>query len=203
MDGEKHTVCIIKAEGKPRLSREFSSLAIHDPLISRDATQSVRVLVVSTTGESAGVRFHMGWRGTVTKASPSGQVRVSFPYLSQGKVLSRQVNVPRERLQILTDDDVSMAPNQHPWVGRSVTVQEGLGEVVRVTDQGRVKIKVAQDGVRKKKIVVVESRGASFDELFNNSASPADAPSQAAPMLQAAPILQPAEEEVAEDKEGE
>ena len=66
-------------------------------------------------------------------------------------------------------------------------MQEGSGEVVHVTDQGRVKIKVAQDGVGKKKIVVVESRGASFDELFNNSSSPADAPSQAAPMLQAAP----------------
>ena len=166
-DGQKRTVCIIKAEGKPTLSREFSTLsAVPDPFAAGSVDRPVRVLVVPTTVESAGTRFHVGWRGTVTKVSPSGQVRVNFPYLGDGKVFSRQANVPREHLQILTDDDVSMSPNKHPWVGERVTVEGGSGEVVHVNDQGRVKIKIAQDGSERKKIVFVESRGATFEALF-------------------------------------
>ena len=88
-DGQKRTVCIISVEGKPTLSREFSKLsAVPDPFATGSVDRPVRVLVVSTT-ESAGACFHVGWRGTVTKVSPSGQVRVNFPYLGDGKVLSR------------------------------------------------------------------------------------------------------------------
>ena len=185
----KITVCIIKAQGKPTLSRECSKLsAVPDPFAVGSVDRPVRVLVVSTTGESAGMRFHMGWRGTVTKVPPSGQVRVNLSYLGDGKALSRQVNVPREHLQILTDDDVSMAPNKHPWVGERVTVEEGSGEVVHVNDQGRVKIKIAQDGSERNKVVVVE--GATFELLFNNRASPT-APPPAAPVLQAAEDAEP------------
>ena len=68
-DGEKHTVCIIKAEGKPSLSREFSTLAIHDPFISRDATQSVRVVVAPHQVEHT--QYHIGWRGIVQAAKAS------------------------------------------------------------------------------------------------------------------------------------
>ena len=79
-----------------------------------------------------------------------------------------------------------MMPNQHPWVGKKVTVQEGSGEIVHVTDKGKAKIKIAQDGSKKKKIIFVESSGASFESLFDSSASPTDGPSQAAPKLPAA-----------------
>jgi hypothetical protein len=185
-DGQKRTVCLIKAEGKPTLSREFSKLSpVPDPFGAGSVDQPVRVLVVSTTGESAGMRFHMGWRGTVTKVNPSGQVRVNFPYLGDGKVLSRQANVPREHLQILTEDDISMTPNQHPWVGQRVTVEQGSGEIVHVNDQGKVKIRIAQGDSKRKKIVFVESRGATFEALFNSNASRAEAPPEAVPKQQA------------------
>ena len=167
-DGQKRTVCLIKAEGKPTLSREFSKLsAVPDPFAAGSVDQPVRVLVVSTTGESAGMRFHMGWRGTVTKVHPSRQVRVNFPYLGNGKVLSRQATVPRELLQILTDDDVSMLPNIHPWLGRRVTtLQTGqAGEIVDVNSKGRVKIAL-ETPEKKKTATFLESRGSSFETLF-------------------------------------
>ena len=186
-DGNKHTVCLIKCEGKPSLSREFSSLTIHDPFISRDATQSVRVVVMSKPNDHVQpLHYHVGWRGTVAKVSPSGRVQLNFPYLSDGRVAHKSAAIPREHLQILAEDDVSMMPNQHPWVGKKVTVQEGSGEIVHVTDKGKAKIKIAQDGSKKKKIIFVESSCASFESLFDSSASPTDGPSQAAPKLPAA-----------------
>jgi hypothetical protein len=192
-DGNKHTVCLIKCEGKPSLSREFSSLTIHDPFISRDATQSVRVVVLSKPNDHVQpLGYHVGWRGTVAKVSPSGRVQLNFPYLSDGRVAHKSAAIPREHLQILAEDDVSMMPNQHPWVGKQVTVQEGSGEIVHVTDKGKAKIKIAKDGSKKKKIIFVESSGASFESLFDSSASPIDGPSQAAPKLPAA--QEPAEQ---------
>ena len=79
VDGEKHTVCIIKAEGKASWSREFSSLVIHDPFISRDATQSVRVVVIPHDVEHAQSRI--GWRGIVQAAAASApNVKVYFSF---------------------------------------------------------------------------------------------------------------------------
>ena len=68
-DGEKHTVCLIRAEGKPSLSRAFSGLAIQDPLISRDARQPVRVVVFPHPVEHT--QYHVGWRGVVQVAQAS------------------------------------------------------------------------------------------------------------------------------------
>ena len=156
-----------------------------DPFAAGSVDQPVRVLVVSTTGESAGMRFHMGWRGTVTKVHPSGQVRVNFAYMKEGKVAHKTASISREHLQILTEDDISMTPNQHPWVGQRVAVEEGSGEVLHVTDQGKVKIRIAQDDSKRKKIVFVESRGATFEALFNSNASTAESPPEAVPKQQA------------------
>jgi outer membrane biosynthesis protein TonB len=166
-DDEKHTVCIIKAEGKPNLSRELKSLTIHDPLISRDATQSVRVVVAPHQVEHT--QYHIGWRGIVQAAKASApNVKVNFPLLKMGKILHVSMMVPRTALQVLGDDDVSMLPNTHPWLGRRVTtVQSGqTGEIVDVNSKGRVK--VALEGPEKKKMAIfVESKGISFEALFN------------------------------------
>ena len=167
VDDEKHTVCIIKAEGKPNLSRELKSLAIHDPLISRDATQSVRVVVAPHQVEHT--QYHIGWRGIVQAAKASApNVKVNFPLLKMGKIVHVSMMVPRTALHVLGDDDVSMLPNTHPWLGRRVTtVQSGqTGEIVDVNSKGRVK--VALEGPEKKKMAIfVESKGISFEALFN------------------------------------
>ena len=165
-DGEKHTVCIVKAEGKPSLSRELSTLTIHDPFISRDAAQAVRVVVIPHDVEHA--QFHVGWRGIVQAATASApSVKVDFPLLKMGKIVHASMMVPRTSLRILGDDDVSMLPNTHPWLGRRVTTVQGgqAGEIVDVSNKGRVKI--ALEGPEKKKAAIfVESKGSSFESLF-------------------------------------
>ena len=68
-------------------------------------------------------------------------------------------------LRVLGDDDVSMTPNIHPWLGRRVTtLQTGqAGEIVDVTNRGRVKVAVEGPG---KRAIFIESKGASFEALF-------------------------------------
>ena len=88
---------------------------------------------------------------------------------------------PREYLQILAEDDVSMLPNKHPWISKRVRVEQTgqVGEIVHVAPQGRVKI--ALDGPqKKKKTFCVDSAGSSFEALFTEVFS-AEAPQQAAP----------------------
>ena len=58
-DGAKHTVCILKAKGKPSLSREFNN----DPFVARETGHSVRVVVTSHDVKHA--QYHKGWRGVV------------------------------------------------------------------------------------------------------------------------------------------
>jgi hypothetical protein len=162
-DGAKHTVCIIKSEGKPSLSREFSSLVLHDPFVARDATHSVRVVVVPHQVEHA--QFHTGWRGVVQAAKATAQnVKVNFPYLKEGVVAHTSVSVPRQHLEVLAADDISMSPNRHPWLARRVRTQTGqLGEIVRV-DRGRVKL--ALEGPTKR-VLFIDSKGSSFEALFS------------------------------------
>jgi hypothetical protein len=164
-DGEKHTVCIIKAEGKPTLSREFSTLTIHDPFISRDAAQAVRVVVIPHDVEHA--QFFAGWRGIVQAAKASApSVKVNFPLLKMGKIVHAIMMVPRTALEVLVADDISMLPNTHPWLGRRVTtLQTGqAGEIVDV-NRGRVKIAL-EDSEPKKTAIFIESKGFSFEALF-------------------------------------
>ena len=166
-DGEKHTVCIIKAEGKLSLSREFSTLAIHDPFISRDGTQSVRVVVIPHHVEHA--QFHVGWRGVVQAAKAAApSVNINFPLLMMGKVVHVSMMVPRTALRILGDDDVSMLPNTHPWLGRRVTIVHigQTGEIVDVSGRGRVKVAL-EDQSKAKRAIFIESKGSSFETLFN------------------------------------
>ena len=141
------------------------------------------MMVTSRPDEN--VQYFEGWRGTVANASSPRHVKVNFAFMRDGKIAHKTASISREHLQILTDDDVSIAPNQHPWVGQRVTVEDGSGEVVHVTDQGKVKIKIAQDDSKRKKIVFVESRGATFEELFNSNASTAESPPEAVPKQQA------------------
>ena len=165
IDGQTQTaVCLLKAEGKPTLLREFSKLAISDKFVS-ESSEPVRVVVVSRPDES--VLYHTGWRGSVVKTS-STTATVNFPYLGDGKIGNKTVAVRKEHLEILAADDVSQMPNKHPWVGESVKVQEGMGKIVHVAaDQGQVKILL--DNSKRKKFAFVESRGSSFDELFGAS----------------------------------
>ena len=180
----KHTVCLIKKEGKPTLTRQLSKLTISDPFIASGVDQC-RVVVISRPHEN--VLYHMGWRGTVAKAS-SPHAKVNFPYLRAGKIAHTTVSVPREHLQILAEDDVTMSPNQHPWLGRSVTVEDGPGTIVNVGGNGRVKIALDGPKSKRKKVVFVESRGASFEALFNSSVSATEAEPQATPQVRAAEI---------------
>ena len=175
-DGEKHTVCIIKAEGKPSLSRELSTLTTHDPFISRDAAQPVRVVVIPHDVEHP--QFFVGWRGVVQAAAASApSVKVNFPLLKMGKIVHVSMMVPRTALFVLGDDDVSMLPNTYPWLGRRVTtVQTGqTGEIVDVSSRGRVR--VALEGLEKKKTAVfIESKGSSFEALFTEEPRAEEAP---------------------------
>ena len=175
-DGEKHTICIIKAEGKPSLSRELSTLTTHDPFISRDAAQPVRVVVIPHDVEHP--QFFVGWRGVVQAAAASApSVKVNFPLLKMGKIVHVSMMVPRTALFVLGDDDVSMLPNTHPWLGRRVTtVQTGqTGEIVDVSSRGRVR--VALEGLEKKKTAVfIESKGSSFEALFTEEPRAEEAP---------------------------
>ena len=95
-------------------------------------------------------------------------VKVNCPLLKpkMGKIVHVSMMVPRTALQVLGDDDVSMLPNTHPWLGRRVTtLQTGqTGEIVDVNSRGRVK--VAQEGPEKKTAIFLESRGSSFEALF-------------------------------------
>ena len=166
-DGAKHTVCIIKSEGKPSLSREFSSLILHDPFIARDATHSVRVVVVPHQVEHA--QFHTAWRGIVQGAKASTpNVKVNFPLLKTGKIVHVGMLVPRTALRILGGDDISMMPNRHPWLGRRVTALETgqSGEIVDVNNRGRVRFKI--EGPDKRKgILFIETKSSSFEALFS------------------------------------
>jgi hypothetical protein len=169
-DGAKHTVCIIKSEGKPSLSREFSSLLLHDPFIARDATHSVRVVVVPHQVEHA--QFHTGWRGMVQAAKATAQnVKVNFPLLKMGRIVHVGMLVPKTALRVLGDDDISMTPNRHPWLGRKVTALETghVGEIVDVNNKGRVRFRV--DG--RKGVLFIETKSSSFEALF--SEEPAEA----------------------------
>ena len=180
-DGEKHTVCLIKAEGKPTLSRELSKLsAVPDPFAAC-GDRPVRVVVVESPRDHA-ARYHTGWRGIVAKAPVGPNAKVQFSYFphTAGKVAHTTLAVPKSCLRVLEVHDVSMLPNKHPWLGRRVVMEEGAGEVVHVSVQGRVKIALDAVPNKKKQVVVVESRGASFEQLFTD-ASPAAAPPQAAP----------------------
>jgi len=164
-DGAKHTVCIIKSEGKPSLSREFSSLVLHDPFIARDATHSVRVVVVPHQVEHA--QFHTGWRGMVQAAKATAQnVKVNFPLLKMGRIVHVGMLVPKTALRILGDDDISMTPNRHPWLGRKVTALETghAGEIVDVNNKGRVRFRV--DG--RKGVLFIETKSSSFEALFSD-----------------------------------
>ena len=163
VDGEKHTVCLIKAEGKPSLCRDFSTLTLYDPFISRDATQSIRVVV--TPHDAKHAQFHVGWRGIVVAKASTQNVKVNFPILKMGKIAHASMLVPKTALRILGDDDISMLPNIHPWVAKRVkTLQTGqAGEIVDVTNRGRVKVAVEGPG---KRAIFIESKGASFEALF-------------------------------------
>ena len=191
-DGAKHTVCIIKSEGKPSLSREFSSLILHDAFIARDATQSVRVVVVPHQVEHA--QFHTGWRGVVQAAKATAQnVKVIFAFLKMGKIAHVAMLVPRTALRILGDDDISMTPNRHPWLGRRVTALETgqAGEIVDVNNRGRVRFKI--EGPDKRKgIFFIETKSSSFEALFSEQPGTAarvspDAPPAAEVESQATP----------------
>ena len=162
-DGKKHTVCLIKAEGRATLSRKFSNLSLSDPFAGNGLEQ-VRVVVKSRPDDS--VFYHVGWRATVQKTLGLHEARVNFSYLRDGKIANKTIAVRKEHLEILAADDVSQMPNKHPWVGEPVKVDEGTGKIVHV-EQGRVKILL--DNSKKKKFAFVESRGASFDELFGGS----------------------------------
>ena len=164
-DGDKHTVCIIKAEGKATLSRDLTALIVHDPLTSRDPTQPVRVVV--TPHDAKHAQFHVGWRGIVQVAKASTQnVKVNFPILKTGTMGNLSMMVPRTALKVLGADDISMLPNTHPWLGKRVkTLQTGqVGEIVDVNS--RYRVKVALEGPEKKKAIFVESKGSSFEALF-------------------------------------
>ena len=162
-DGAKHTVCLIKCEGKPSLSRELNKLLLFDPFVARETGQSVRVVVTSHGVKHA--QYHKGWRGVVQPARATARnVKVNFPYLKEGVVAHTSVSVPRKHLEILAADDISMSPNRHPWLARRVRTQTGqLGEIVRV-DRGRVKL--ALDGPTKR-VLFIDSKGSSFEALFS------------------------------------
>ena len=170
-DGNKHTVCLIKCEGKPSLSREFSSLILHDPFVARDATHSVRVVVVPHQVEHA--QFHTGWRGVVQAAKATAQnIKVNFPLLKMGRIVHVGMLVPKTALRILGDDDISMTPNRHPWLGRKVTALETghAGEIVDVNNKGRVRFRV--DG--RKGVLFIETKSSSFEALFSEQPGSAD-----------------------------
>jgi len=164
-DGAKHTVCILKAEGKPSLSREFNRLSLFDPFVARETGQSVRVVVTSHDVKYA--QYHHGWRGVVQPAIATARnrnVKVNFGYLKEGVVAQMSVSVPRKHLKILAADDISMNPNRHPWLARRVRTQTGqVGEIVHV-DRGRVKLVL--DGAAKR-VLFIASKGFSFEALFN------------------------------------
>ena len=191
-DGQKHTVCLIKAEGKVTLSREFCKLSLSDPFAGNGLEEQVRVVVVSMPPDN-GLLYHVVWRGTVQRTRILGSpeaCRVNFSYLREGKIANKTVVVSKEHLQILRPDQVSMEPNKHPWVGEVVRVDEGVGKIVHVTEQGRVKILLDS---KRKRFAYVESRGASFDQLFSRSSAATEVSQQP----QAAPAQQAAEEPVA------
>ena len=68
----------------------------------------------------------------LAKAS-APNVKVNFPYLKGGAVSHASVSVPRQHLQVLADDDISMTPNRHPLLARRVRTLTGqVGKIVRV-----------------------------------------------------------------------
>ena len=107
----------------------------------------------------------------LAKAS-APNVKVNFPFLKMGKIAQMPMLVPRTALRILGDDDISMTPNRHPWLGRKVTALETNqeGEIVDVNNKGRVRFRV--DG--RKGVLFIETKSSSFDALFSELPGAAD-----------------------------
>ena len=169
-DGQMHKVVLLKAEGQPNLLRDWSTVSLYDPFQAR-GPDPVRVTVISRPDQHA--QYHIGWRGIVHLAKASApNVKVNFPFLKMGKIAQMPMLVPRTALRILGDDDISMMPNRHPWLGRRVTVLETNqeGQVVDVDNKGRVRFRV--DG--RKGVLLIETKSSSFDALFSELPGAAD-----------------------------
>ena len=212
-DGQVHKVVLLKAEGQPTLSREFSKVSLYDPFVA-SGRDPVRVSIISRPNET--VQYFIGWRGTVAEASKQ-KAKVNFAHLTDGKIAHTNVSVPTQHLKILAPEDISMLPNQHPLIGKRCTVDpEGAGEIVHVAGRGS-RVKVVLDGGERKG-VMVDFSNVSFEEMSmsNGGASIAEAlPPQApqkpqpkeeeeeTPPPEAAQKLQPAEDEEEEEEEEE
>ena len=122
-------------------------------------------MVISKPDQHA--QYHIGWRGIVHLAKASApNVKVNFPFLKMGKIAQMPMLVPRTALRILGDDDISMTPNRHPWLGRKVTALETghAGEIVDVNNKGRVRFRV--DG--QKGVLFIETKSSSLEALFSD-----------------------------------
>ena len=165
-----HKVVLLKAEGQPNLLREWSTVSLYDPFEAR-GTDPVRAMVISRPGQHA--QYHIGWRGIVQLAKTSApNVKVNFPFLKMGNIAHMTMLVPRAALRILGDDDISMTPNRHPWLGRKVTALETgqAGEIVDVNNKGRVRFRV--EG--RKGVLFIETKSSSFEALFSEQSGAAD-----------------------------
>ena len=169
-DGQMHKVVLLKAEGQTNLLREWSTVSLYDPFEAR-GPDPVGVMVISRPAQHA--QYHSGWRGIVQLAKASApNVKVNFPFLKMGKITHMTMLVPRTALQILGDDDISVTPNRHPWLGRKVTALETgqAGEIVDVNNKGRVRFRV--EG--RKGILFIETKSSSFEALFSEQSGAAD-----------------------------